>query len=93
MLTLLIAKFNVLPWQHSITQQREKLWKENKGWVRKMTDECTWYQSSNKSVCVNGTLLALSLEDNEVGRISSERDCIAYLSRNIGFERQCTLVV
>ena len=40
-------------------------WNESKGWLTN-DDECTWYQSSNESVCVNGTLRVLSLKSNNL---------------------------
>jgi Leucine-rich repeat (LRR) protein len=42
-----------------------RLWKQNTGWLTD-SDECTWYQSSNESACVNGTLRMLSLRDNNL---------------------------
>jgi hypothetical protein len=52
-------------------------WKESTGWLTN-ADECTWYQSSNTSLCENRTLHVLSLHDNNLNGLLL--DSIALLS-------------
>jgi Leucine-rich repeat (LRR) protein len=42
-----------------------KTWHQRKGWLTD-DDECTWYQSSIKGLCVNTTLQIISLKNNNL---------------------------
>jgi hypothetical protein len=52
-------------------------WDSSQGWLTD-NDECLWYQDEGESSCVNGTLQAISLEDNNL--IGSLPNDIALLS-------------